>query len=704
MVSIASNSLGLANAYVYSDSLVLTNETISRLDEPGIPFEVARHVDTHQRLSLTGLTHNGTNITQVTYCYDAESRLSSMSCTNTQGRGFTLNYGYSGYNGTGFTLTTPTNAVIETSLIRDTYRRSQVTEVSTTFNSSEITAHSYAFDGLGRATNAVRSVQPLSLASTNVYAYNARSEVIGAGIETNDYAYFYDNIGNNLFTSLNAITNAYTVNNLNQYKAITNLLDLTGYRLGHDADGNTTLIDGHYLSYDPENRLSAYTFGLGYATGTLRSAYVYDYLGRRVKKLNQESMVKNPGGFIPLTYWHTNEMTTFVYDGWNLVHEVNALTNGTMHEVSYFWGKDLSGSMQGAGGVGGLLAASIDGDFYFPCYDNNGNITAYIDEGGSVIAYRQFDAFGNTIAKGGALVDTLHFWYSTKYLDHDTGFYYYGYRYYSPMLQRWINRDPIGEEGGENLYGFVGNRPIELLDCLGLKWKISRKGKSTAVATCDCNDTIETLAQKIHLDADEYLKWLQKSNGALPSSKSEKIKTKSSYLIPNEVHITQGNLDPNYGVFEVYSKTTNWKESVKKSYSRWWSFQRYKVIDHWTEATNGRSDGNAFSEITGALSGANIAIWLHFGHGGTRLINGTRYGGNLQVGSPPAQRGPANFESFKHHSLEMVTLYTCCAGIKGAEWAKALVAPRKYGAVLYASPETVSQGKWGPLKEAYYNE
>jgi hypothetical protein len=33
-----------------------------------------------------------------------------------------------------------------------------------------------------------------------------------------------------------------------------------------------------------------------------------------------------------------------------------------------------------------------------------------------------------------------------------------------------------------------------------------------------------------------------------------------------------------------------------------------------------------------------------------------------------------------------------------------LVAPKKYGAVLYASPETVSQGKWGPLKEAYYNE
>ena len=149
----------------------------------------------------------------------------------------TLAYSYIGYLGTGYTLTTPTNAVIEASLIRDTYRRSLVTEVSTEFNGSSVTAHSYAFDALGRATNAVRSVQALSLLFTNVYAYNARSEVIGAGIDTNDYAYFYDNIGNNLYTSLNAITNAYTVNNLNQYKAITNLLDLSGYRLGHDADG-----------------------------------------------------------------------------------------------------------------------------------------------------------------------------------------------------------------------------------------------------------------------------------------------------------------------------------------------------------------------------------------------------------------------------------------------------------------------------------
>ncbi len=40
--------------------------------------------------------------------------------------------------------------------------------------------------------------------------------------------------------------------------------------------------------------------------------------------------------------------------------------------------------------------------------------------------------------------------------------------YYDPSVQRWINRDPIGEEGGANLYGFVANGPIDLADVAGL--------------------------------------------------------------------------------------------------------------------------------------------------------------------------------------------------------------------------------------------
>ena len=45
---------------------------------------------------------------------------------------------------------------------------------------------------------------------------------------------------------------------------------------------------------------------------------------------------------------------------------------------------------------------------------------------------------------------------------------YYGFRYYGPQTGRWLSRDPIGERGGENLYGFLGNDGLNQLDRLGL--------------------------------------------------------------------------------------------------------------------------------------------------------------------------------------------------------------------------------------------
>jgi RHS repeat-associated protein len=56
---------------------------------------------------------------------------------------------------------------------------------------------------------------------------------------------------------------------------------------------------------------------------------------------------------------------------------------------------------------------------------------------------------------------------STKYLDEELEWYYYGYRYYSPELGRWPSRDPIGEQGGVNLYVFVGNIVMDRIDILG---------------------------------------------------------------------------------------------------------------------------------------------------------------------------------------------------------------------------------------------
>jgi RHS repeat-associated protein len=57
--------------------------------------------------------------------------------------------------------------------------------------------------------------------------------------------------------------------------------------------------------------------------------------------------------------------------------------------------------------------------------------------------------------------------FSTKYFDFETELYYYGYRFYSPGLHRWLNRDPIEENGGLNLYGFCKNDPVNYMDPKG---------------------------------------------------------------------------------------------------------------------------------------------------------------------------------------------------------------------------------------------
>lgn len=58
--------------------------------------------------------------------------------------------------------------------------------------------------------------------------------------------------------------------------------------------------------------------------------------------------------------------------------------------------------------------------------------------------------------------------FSTKYLDAETGLLYYTRRYYDVVNGRWSSKDPIGERGGINLYGMVGNDAVNLVDVLGL--------------------------------------------------------------------------------------------------------------------------------------------------------------------------------------------------------------------------------------------
>ena len=158
--------------------------------------------------------------------------------------------------------------------------------------------------------------------------------------------------------------------------------------------------------------------------------------------------------------------------------------------VTYTWGPDLSGTFGGAGGVGGLLGISkktVPTANLACLYDGNGNITQLVDMAtGDAKAHYEYDPFGNLIQS--EVVSGLQTWnkfrFSTKQIEEELlipttsssagvspNLYYFGYRFYSPRLGRWINRDPIGEIESLNLLFFCKNEPNNYIDILGNSFK-----------------------------------------------------------------------------------------------------------------------------------------------------------------------------------------------------------------------------------------
>jgi len=211
-------------------------------------------------------------------------------------------------------------------------------------------------------------------------------------------------------------------------------------------------------------------------------AFAYDWKGRRIQK-----QISTNGVVM------TN--TTFIYDGWNPIAKLNAANNAVVQ--SYHWGLDLSGSMQGAGGVGGLLEINDTANgVQFVAYDGNGNVAALVNGvGGTNSAQYEYGPFGELIRSTGPMAKANPFRFSTKFQDDETDLLYYGYRYYNGSTGRWISRDPIEERGGLNLYAFVRNNPLSSIDARGL----------TACEKCGVN-SISLTFSGFHRDASSY--WL----------------------------------------------------------------------------------------------------------------------------------------------------------------------------------------------------
>ena len=343
-----------------------------------------------------------------------------------------VTYAYSqGLKDIGYTMAFADGGTFVCSVARDPYRHDLVLSVANSCGGNTHTLE-YSYDALSR---------PVSR-NTDTFGYNARSEVSSANIGGNSETHEYDGIGNSTFAVFNFATNIYTANSLNQYTSI--LCDSALLREPtHDADGNLTFDGVFTYAYDADNRLASVS-----SNGFVLVTNQYDYKGRRVRKTTPISE------------------TTFLYDGWNLIYE-REIAGPVTNETYYYWGKDLSGTLQGSGGVGGLLYLKRNGTIYVPHVDAYGNIVRYTDTAGNGVAEYIYGAFGNMLSATGTLAGTFHFRYSTKYYDLETGLYYYLMRFYHPPHHRWLNRDPIGERGGLNLYGFCKNAQMFEIDAIG---------------------------------------------------------------------------------------------------------------------------------------------------------------------------------------------------------------------------------------------
>ena len=245
-----------------------------------------------------------------------------------------------------------------------------------------------------------------------------------------------------------------TPNALNQISALSQSLNGAAPQnsgLLYDDGGNTTQIvafDGSktLFGYDDADRLVRVEKKNAAGASVSKSEFVYDYASR--KAVSRE-FTFTAGAWVKI------EEKRRVFDGLDVIQERNAANEVTAQLVRY-------------GSVSGILSRSTAAGASFFGYDGSGNVTLLTDENGNDVGRYRYDAFGNTLEASGSRAAENPYRFSAKELHGASGLYDFGYRFYSASMGRWINPDPLEEDGGINLYAMVGNNPTNSWDERGL--------------------------------------------------------------------------------------------------------------------------------------------------------------------------------------------------------------------------------------------
>jgi len=396
--------------------------------------------------------------TKVSYDYDARSRLMTI---DPQGGGRTPLATYA-YDAQGrIEKLTRDNGVVSTYSYD---MAGQLTDITHKNGGTVLARSAYTLDVLGR-----RTAQTREDGITETYGYDTTSQLTSANYGSNSPLakaaspvtrenFTYDVLGNRtqvgrVVPNAPSTTTAYTANALNQYTQV------AGVAFAYDANGNLTNDGKQVYRYDAQNRLiTVETLPVAGALrpDSVKAEFAYDARNRAV--LRKYYSLNTAGAWV----LNAADSRALTYDtAWNLLAErkpdgaqVGEYTHGQR--------------------IDEVLVSNLQSQVVYPLADGLGSVVALTADNGKVIERFRYSAYGQpmnlSVAYQGPAtsVSEYRLLFTGREWLGSLGLYEHRNRYQIALLGRWLVTDPIGFEGGNNLYKYVNNGPIVFSDYRGL--------------------------------------------------------------------------------------------------------------------------------------------------------------------------------------------------------------------------------------------
>ena len=421
------------------------------LEANGISWQVSELYDGLGRPAGYELSADGRRVQQARLSYDGKGRLSALAA---EGMETPFSWTYCEQGGLVEQLAYP-NGMTRVNTYEDSRDLLSVIDYRRPGSANPPARHEYDYDALGRPTRRRDTWNTAAPKTTRLFTYNSRGELVGDQLRPGGrFGYQYDNIGNRKEAFEFGSTTDYETDELNRYAGIAGNGG-EAFTPQYDADGNQTLVKTSTgiwtVTYNAENRPVKFESEDG---GTTVEC-AYDSMGRRFEK---KVTVGGTTGF-HARYLYRDHLQVAECD---LTGETPALVR------SYLWDP----SEPEATRVLSMTRWEANGtqvkEHLYCMHDAMKNVTSLFGEARGRRALYEYRPYGGLVTSEGNMAQENKFRFSCEYMDDELGLIYYNYRHLNPRDGRWISRDPIMEQGGWNLFAFVGNKIFNQADILGL--------------------------------------------------------------------------------------------------------------------------------------------------------------------------------------------------------------------------------------------